>query len=97
MDINDLDRKIEQLKLTPENAGNGLVQLVLSLINVIRELMEKQALKKIEANELTPEKIEEMGATFLALEEKMNELKEQFNLTDEDLEIDLKKYIQIED
>lgn len=97
MDINDLDRKIEQLKLTPENAGNGLVQLVLSLINVIRELMEKQALKKIEANELTPEKIEEMGATFLALEEKMNELKEQFNLTDEDLEIDLKKFIQIED
>ncbi|MEQ9298777.1 MAG: gas vesicle protein K [Cyclobacteriaceae bacterium] len=97
MDINDLDRKIEQLKLTPENAGNGLVQLVLSLINVIRELMEKQALKKIEANELSPEKIEEMGATFLALEEKMNELKEQFNLTDEDLEIDLKKFIQVED
>ncbi len=97
MDIDDLDKKIEKLKLTPENAGNGLVQLVLSLINVIRELMEKQALKKIEANELSPEKIEEIGATFLALEQKMEELKDHFGLTEEDLEIDLQKFVQIED
>lgn len=96
MEISDINDKIEQIKLNPENAGNGLVQLVLSLINVVRELMEKQALRKIEANELSEEKIEEMGATFLALEEKMNELKAQFNLTDEDLEIDLNKFIKVE-
>ena len=97
MDVDDLDKNIEKLKLTPENAGNGLVRLVLSLINVIRELMEKQALKKIEANELPPEKIEEIGATFLALEQKMEELKDHFGLTDADLEIDLRKFVQIED
>ncbi len=86
-----------QLNLNPENAGNGLVTLVLSLINTIREVMEKQALRKIENGELTPQKIEEVGATFLALEEKMNELKQHFELTDEDLEIDLSKYIKVSD
>lgn len=96
MQIEDLTKKIEKLQLDPENAGNGLVQLVLALVNMIRELMEKQALRKIEADELTEDQIENIGSTFLALDNKINELKNQFNLTDEDLEIDLKKYIQVQ-
>lgn len=96
MDIKDLEKEINAIQLNKDNAGNGLVKLVLALINVIRELMEKQALRKIEAGLISDEKIEEMGATFLALEEKINELKNQFHLTDEDLEIDLNKFIHIE-
>jgi len=96
MDIKDLEKEINTIKLNKDNAGNGLVKLVLALINVIRELMEKQALRKIEAGLISDGKIEEMGATFLALEEKINELKNQFDLSDEDLEIDLNKFIHVE-
>ena len=94
MEVKDLENTLDNIQLSPENAGNGLVKLVLALVNVIRELMEKQAIRKIEAGLLTDEKIEEMGATFLALEEKMEELKTHFGLTDEDLEIDLNRFIQ---
>ena len=65
MQIEDLTKKIEKLQLDPENAGNGLVQLVLALVNMIRELMEKQALRKIEADELTEDQIENIGSTLL--------------------------------
>ena len=96
MEIKDLEKELKTIQLNKDNAGNGLVKLVLALINVIRELMEKQALRKIEAGLISDSKIEEMGATFLALDEKINELKNQFDLTDEDLEIDLNNFIHIE-
>lgn len=96
MEIKDLEKELNTIQLNKDNAGNGLVKLVLALINVIRELMEKQALRKIEAGLISDSKIEEMGATFLALDEKINELKHQFDLTDEDLEIDLNNFIHIE-
>ena len=84
-----------KVNIDENNASNGLVVLVLSLVNTIRELMEKQALRKIESGQLTDEKIEKIGITFLALEEKMNELKTHFNLTDKDLEIDLNQYLKV--
>ncbi|MEL7146973.1 MAG: gas vesicle protein K [Bacteroidota bacterium] len=93
MDVKDLNNTLDHIELTPQNAGNGLVKLVLALVNVIRELMEKQAIRKIEAGLIKEEKIEEIGATFLALEEKMDALKSHFDLTDEDLEIDLNRFI----
>jgi len=96
MDIQDINDKIEQLQLDPDTAGNGLVKLVLALVNTIRELMEKQALRKIESDQLSEAQIEKIGCTFLALEEKIEELKKQFNLSDEDLEIDLQQYIHLE-
>ncbi|MEL6557644.1 MAG: gas vesicle protein K [Bacteroidota bacterium] len=96
MEIKDLEKELNTIQLNKDNAGNGLVKLVLALINVIRELMEKQALRKIEAGLISDSKIEEMGATFLALDEKINELKNQFDLTDEDLEIDLNNFIHVE-
>lgn len=94
MEIKDLENTLDNIQLTPDNAGNGLVKLVLALVNVIRELMEKQAIRKIEAGQISDEKIEEMGATFLALEEKMEAMKKHFGLTDQDLEIDLNRFIK---
>jgi hypothetical protein len=91
--INDLT---ERLDLNPEDSANGLVKLVLSLVNTIKEVMELQSLRKIEKNELSDEQIEKVGATFLALDEKMRELREHFDLTPEDLDIDLNKYIKVE-
>ncbi|MEM6641774.1 MAG: gas vesicle protein K [Bacteroidota bacterium] len=90
-------KDIESISLDPKNEGNELIQLVLSLVNTIRELMEKQALRKIESGKLSPEQIEQMGSTFLALETKMAQLRDQFKLSSEDLEIDLSKLISIDE
>ncbi len=79
----------EKINSNPENAGNGLVKLVLTLVNLIRELMEKQAIRRIEAGSLSDEEIEKVGLTFMKLEEKMEELKTYFDLDDKDLNLDL--------
>ncbi len=79
----------ERVEANPENAGNGLVKLVLSLVNLLTELMEKQALRRIENDALTEEQIERLGLTFIKLEEKMEELKTHFDFTDDDLKLGL--------
>ncbi|MEM9896706.1 MAG: gas vesicle protein K [Bacteroidota bacterium] len=89
--------ELESLRLDPKNEGNELVQLVLALVNSIKELMEKQALRKMEAGKLSEDQIEKMGSTFLALDRKMKMLQEQFELTEQDLEIDLSKFITIDE
>ena len=62
---------------------------MLTLIELLRRLLEKQALRRIEAGSLTPEEIERMGVTFLRLEEKMAELQAHFGLTEGDLNLSL--------
>lgn len=78
-----------RVNLDPDKVHQGLARLVLSLIELIRKLLERQALRRIEAGSLNPEEIERMGLTFLRLEEKMEELKAHFGLTDEDLNLNL--------
>jgi hypothetical protein len=73
----------------PENVERGLAQLVLTIIELLRQLMERQALRRVEAGGLNDETIERLGATLMALEERMAELKETFGLRDEDLNLDL--------
>lgn len=72
-----------------QNVEQGLAKLVLTLIELIRRLLEKQAIRRIEAGSLTDEEIERLGETFLKLEAKMAELKETFGLKDEDLNLNL--------
>lgn len=93
MSVEEENKNGSTIKISSENAANDLIKLVLALTNTIRELMEKQALRKIENDELSADKVEELGTTFLALEEKMKELRDQFGFTDQDLEIDLKQFI----
>ncbi len=81
-----LSRRVEA---DPESAERGLVQLVLTLVERLRELMERQALRRMEAGTLTDDEIERLGQTFLALRGRMEELKDVFGLRDEDLNIDL--------
>jgi hypothetical protein len=73
----------------PEKLEKGLAQLVLTLIELLRQLMERQALRRVEAGSLDDEEIERLGRTFLALSQRMDELKEQFGLSDEDLNLNL--------
>ena len=72
-----------------EHVERGLAQLVLTIIELLRQLMERQAIRRIEAGGLDDEQIERLGQTLMALEERMEELKEHFELADEDLNIDL--------
>lgn len=84
-----LDKKARRLEVDGEKVEQGLAKLVLTLIELIRRLMEKQAIRRIENNSLTDEQIEELGTTFMKLDEKMQELKVVFNLEDEDLNLNL--------
>jgi len=78
-----------KINADPDNVESGLSKLVLTLIELIRKLMEKQAMRRIESDSLNEEEIERLGETLMKLENKMNELKEIFGLTDEDLNLNL--------
>jgi hypothetical protein len=73
----------------PEKVEQGLAQLVLTLIELLRQLMERQALRRMDVGDLTDEQLERLGTTFMRLAERMDELKETFGLRDEDLNLDL--------
>jgi hypothetical protein len=77
----------KKVNLDPEKVEQGLTQLVLSLLELIRQLVEKQALRRIEGGSLSPDQVERVGTTLLRLEEKMQELKAHFKISN--LNIDL--------
>lgn len=78
-----------RIDIDPDNVRRGLGQLVLTLVQLIRELMERQALRRVEGGSLTDEEIERLGITFQKLGEEMERLKGVFGLEDDDLNIDL--------
>ncbi|GEM_PF-118120 len=78
-----------RLRLTPDNADSGLAKLVLTLVDLIRRLVEKQAMRRVDGGSLTDEEIERLGETLMKLELKMEELKEHFHFTDSDLNLNL--------
>lgn len=73
----------------PETVERGLAQLVLTLIELLRQLMERQALRRMDEGSLSDDEIERLGQTFMKLAARMDELKEHFGLRDEDLNLDL--------
>ena len=79
----------QRIEADESNVEQGLAKLVLTLIELIRRLLEKQAIRRIEAGSLTDDQIERMGETFLKLEQKMAELKATFGLENEDLNLNL--------
>ena len=73
----------------PERVERGLAQLVLTLVELLRQLMERQALRRMETGSLSEAEIERLGLTFMKLDERMQELKATFGLEDEDLNLNL--------
>jgi Gas vesicle protein K len=73
----------------PERVERGIAQLVLTLIELLRQLMERQALARIEQGNLSEEEIDRLGETFMKLEQRMRELKEHFGLEDHELNLNL--------
>ncbi len=82
-------RRRARIETDPEQVQKGLVQLVLTLVELLRQLMERQAIRRVEAGGLEEDQVEELGKTLMLLDEKMTELRDHFGLEPEDLNIDL--------
>ena len=87
----ELEASLPQSRIdcTPENVEQGLAKLVLSLIEVLRQLLERQAIRRMEGGSLTDQQIEDMGQALMKLEAKLHELAEHFGLSPADLNLDL--------
>ncbi|MFC6936987.1 gas vesicle protein K [Actinomadura yumaensis] len=80
---------MQRLQSDPETVERDLVKLVLTLVELIRQLMERQALRRVEGGGLDPEQVERLGLALMRLEEAMTRLKDHFDLDDSDLNLDL--------
>lgn len=70
----------ERISLDPEKVEKGLSQLVLSILELVRQLIHKQALRRIEGGSLSEDQIEKLGVTLMRLETQMEELKRHFDI-----------------
>lgn len=78
-----------RIDATPEDVEAGLAKLVLTLVEFLRQILEHQAVRRMEGGTLTDEEIENLGLTLMRLQERLGELKEAFGIADEDLNLDL--------
>jgi len=78
-----------RIELSPDNIEQGLAKLVLTLIDFLRQLLERQAIRRMEGGTLEDQEIEQMGEALMKLEAKIHQLSEQFGLSPADLNIDL--------
>jgi hypothetical protein len=78
-----------RIEADPESVERGLVSLVLTVVELLRQLMERQALRRVEQGSLTDDQVENVGRTLMALEDRMAQLRDHFGLSPEDLNIDL--------
>lgn len=73
----------------PEDVQKSVAQLVLALVEFLRKLLERQAIRRMEAETLTPEEIERIGLALMKLEETVHDLGRQFGLEPDELNLDL--------
>ncbi|WP_257448577.1 gas vesicle protein K [Archangium lipolyticum] len=78
-----------RLSLDEGTLKNGLGQLVLTLVRLLHELLEKQAIRRMEGNTLSDEEIERLGTALMRQAEEIERLRVEFGLTEEDLNLDL--------
>lgn len=79
----------EHIAIDPKSVERDLARLVLSVIDLVRQLLERQAVRRVESGALSDEEIERLGVTLLKLEARMGELKAAFGLQDQELTLPL--------
>lgn len=90
IELNELSRSLpDRINAQPDSAAEDLGRLVLTLVEVVRKVLEHQAVRRMDSGTLSPEEVERLGLALLRLSERMNELKATFGMRDEDLDIDL--------
>lgn len=93
-DLATLDRRrthhaVRRLHSDPETVERDLVKLVLTIVELLRQLMERQALHRVDEGDLTDEQEERLGLTLMILHDRMTELCDHYGLTLDDLNLDL--------
>ncbi len=83
------EQQTTRINVDPEKAKNGLGQLVLAVIKLLHELLEKQAIRRMDAGSLTDAEIERLGIALMGQSEEIERLRKEFNLEEEDLNLDL--------
>lgn len=78
-----------RINTDPENVEHGLASLVLTIVELLRQLMERQALRRVDHGDLDDEQVEKVGRTLMLLEERMTELCDHFGIDPRELNIDL--------
>ncbi|MBC3191407.1 gas vesicle protein K [Pseudonocardia sp. C8] len=78
-----------RVEIDRESVERDLMKLVLTIVELLRQLMERQALRRVEQGDLTEDQVEDLGTALMHLESAMDELTERFGLTAEDLNIEL--------
>ena len=78
-----------RVDVNPEGVERGLAQLVLTLVDFVRQLLERQAVRRMEGGSLSDEEVERVGLALMKLEEKVHELADQFGIPPGDLNINL--------
>jgi hypothetical protein len=79
----------QRLETDPESVERDLLKLVLTIVELVRQLMEKQALRRVDEGDLSDEQVESLGLGLMRLEEAMEDLKARYDLTTDDLNLDL--------
>jgi hypothetical protein len=79
----------DRINADPDRVEQGLARLVLTVIELLRQVLEHQAIRRMDGGTLSEEEIERLGIALLKLSQRMDELKATFGLSDEDLNIDL--------
>ena len=80
---------LERIECSPESVEQGLARLVLTLVELLRRLMERQAIRRLEGGTLEDGKVEELGQALMRLEAKVHEIAGAFGLRPEDLNLEL--------
>jgi hypothetical protein len=83
------EKKTGRLNLDQEKVKNGLGQLVLTLVKLLHELLERQAIRRMEAGSLTDSEIEGLGVTLMMQAQEIERLRKEFGLEEKDLNLDL--------
>ncbi len=96
-ELDDLRREVERLRgilpervdVDPEGVEHGLAKLVLTLVEFLRQLLERQAVRRMEGGTLSDEEVERMGLALMRLEQKVHEMARSFGLDPSELNLGL--------
>ncbi|ALC25291.1 gas vesicle protein K [Streptomyces pristinaespiralis] len=87
--VNGDESRRRRVELDPDTVERDLARLVLTVVELLRQLMERQALRRVDTGELTEDQEERIGVTLMLLEDRMDVLRDKFGLEPGDLNIDL--------
>jgi hypothetical protein len=96
-ELDDLRREVERLRgilpdrvdVDPDAVENGLAKLVLTLVEFLRQLLERQAVRRMEGGTLSDEEVERMGVALMRLEEKVHEMARTFGIDPSELNLEV--------